>query len=136
MYQGEFYDLGDDELVMTLEIEGENRCEILNNILNEEWNQSGHFIIEGYELDEIFFHLLIGEMNPDSDLDLYDSEYQEYLFKVKTACEMGLDLSPFLGEYNKEVNSIDIFNFFCESIRLKFEYDNDTLNIDYKIKRI
>jgi hypothetical protein len=55
MYRGEFFD--EKDLVMTLEIEGNSRCEILKNILNEEWTQEGDFIIEGYELDDIFFNL-------------------------------------------------------------------------------
>jgi len=133
MYRGEFFD--EKDLVMTLEIEGNSRCEILKNILNEEWTQEGDFIIEGYELDDIFFNLLAAEMNPDSNIDSsYDTEYNEYLYKAKFHSDMGLTLLPFLSEDNREANTIDIFDFFCNSIKLKFEYDNDSLNIEYKTK--
>jgi hypothetical protein len=139
MYRSEFFDNGD--LVLTLEVEGNNRCEILKNILDSEWTQEGHFIIEEYELDDIFFNLLFVEMNPDFDTDIfidsyYDVKYNEYLYKVKFYSDMGLTLLPFLSEHNKESNTIDIFDFFCESIKEKFEYDNDSLNIEYETKWI
>jgi hypothetical protein len=133
MYRCEFFE--EKDLVMTLEIEGNNRCDLLKNILDGEWTQEGDFIIEEYELEDIFFNLLVVEMNPDSNIDnSYDTEYNEYLYKVKFHSDMGLTLLPFLSEHNKESNTIDIFDFFCNSIRLKFEYDNDSLNIDFKIK--
>jgi hypothetical protein len=121
---------------MTLEIEAENRCEMLNVILQDDYIQYGHFIIEEHDIEDIIFNLLMVEMNPDSDIDLYDKEYQEYLHRAKFHSEYGINLRPFLTDFNYELNTIDIFNFFCESIKLKFEYDNDSLNIDYKTKRI
>jgi hypothetical protein len=134
MYKAEFTD--NEDLVMTLEIEAENRCEMLNIILKDDYMQYGHFVIEEHDTDDIIFNLLIGEMNPDSDIDLYDKEYQEYLYRAKLHSEKGLTLRPFLSDDNYEVNTIDIFNFFCESIKLAFEYYNDSLNIDYKTERI
>jgi hypothetical protein len=134
MYRAEFTD--NEDLVMTLEIESENRCEMLNVILKDDYMQSGHFVIEEYDTDDIIFHLLIIEMNQDSDIDLDDTEYQEYLYRAKFHSEYGLTLRPFLAENNYEINTIDIFNLFCESIKLKFEYDNDSLNIDYKTERV
>jgi hypothetical protein len=121
---------------MTLEIEAENRCEMLYAILNDDYTQYGHFVIEEHDIKDIIFNLLITEMNPDFDLDLYDKEYQEYLYRAKFHSEYGIDLRPFLTDFNYELNTIDIFNFFCESIRGKFEYDNDTLNIDYRTERV
>jgi len=134
MYKAEFTD--NEDLVMTLEIEAENRCEMLNVILKDDYTQYGHFVIEEHDTDDIIFNLLIGEMNPDSDIDLYDKEYQEYLYRAKFHSEYGITLRPFLTDFNYELNTIDIFNSFCESIKLKFEYDNDTLNIDYNTERI
>lgn len=134
MYKAEFTD--NEELVMTLEIEAENRCEMLNVILKDDYTQYGDFVIEEHDIGDIIFNLLITEMNPDSDLDLYDKEYQEYLYRAKLHSEYGITLRPFLTDFNYELNTIDIFNSFCESIKLKFEYDNDTLNIDYKTERI
>jgi hypothetical protein len=134
MYKAEFTD--NEELVMTLEIEAENRCEMLNVILQDDYTQYGHFVIEEHDTDDIIFNLLIGEMNPDSNIDIQDTEYQDYLYRAKFHSEYGIDLRPFLTDFNYELNTIDIFNFFCESIRGKFEYDNDSLNIDYKTKRI
>ena len=134
MYKAEFTDNVD--LVMTLEIEAENRCEMLNVILKDDYTQYGDFVIEEYEIDNIIFDLLILEMNPDTNIDIQDPEYQEYLYRAKLHSEYGITLRPFLSDDNYEVNTIDIFNFFCESIKLAFEYDNDSLNIDYKTKRI
>ena len=134
MYKAEFTDNGD--LVMTLEIEAENRCEMLNVILKDDYTQYGDFVIEKYETDNIIFDLLIGELNPDSNIDIQDPEYQEYLYRAKLHSEYGITLKPFLSDDNYEVNTIDIFNFFCESIKLAFEWDNDSLNIDYKTERI
>ena len=134
MYKAEFTD--NEDLVMTLEIEAENRCEMLNVILKDDYTQYGDFVIEEYETDNIIFDLLIGELNPDSNIDIQDPEYQEYLYRAKLHSEYGITLKPFLSDDNYEVNTIDIFNFFCESIKLAFEYDNDSLNIDYKTERI
>ena len=134
MYKAEFTD--NEELVMTLEIEAENRCEMLNVILKDDYIQYGHFVIEEYETDNIIFDLLIGELNPDSNIDIQDPEYQEYLYRAKLHSEYGITLRPFLTDFNYELNTIDIFNFFCESIKLAFEYDNDSLNIDYKTEKI
>jgi hypothetical protein len=75
-------------------------------------------------------------MNPDSNIDIQDPEYQDYLYRAKLHSEYGLTLRPFLTDFNYELNTIDIFNSFCESIKLAFEYDNDSLNIDYKTERI
>jgi hypothetical protein len=135
MYRCNFYDL--DNLVMTLEIEGETRCDILKNILNSELYQVGDFIIEEYELDSIIFNFVYGKMkenNDDSYLD--DNRSNEYMYRLKSHAELGLYLSPFLSENNKEANSIDIFKFFCQQIKEQFEEDNDTLKIEYKIERI
>ena len=134
MYKAEFTD--NEDLVMTLEIEAENRCEMLNVILKDDYTQYGDFVIEKYETDNIIFDLLIGELNPDSNIDIQDPEYQEYLYRAKLHSEYGITLKPFLSDDNYEVNTIDIFNFFCESIKLAFEWDNDSLNIDYKTERI
>jgi hypothetical protein len=134
MYKAEFTD--NEDLVMTLEIEAENRCEMLNIILKDDYMQYGHFVIEEYDTEDIIFHLLITEMNPDSNIDLYDTEYKEYLYRAKLHSEYGITLRPLLAENNYEVNTIDIFNSFCESVKLKFEYDNDSLNIDYKTERV
>lgn len=134
MYRGEFFE--SDDLVLTLEIEGENRCEILSNILEKEWTQNGHFIIEYHDIDEIIFNLLLIQLNRDPDIDIYDHAYLEYLEKAEFYSKNGLTLSSFLDQDNKEINTVDIFDLFCESIRLKFEYDNDTLSIDYNVERI
>ena len=134
MYRGEFFE--SDDLVLTLEIEGENRCEILSNILEQEWTQNGHFIIEYHDIDEIIFNLLLIQLNKDPDIDIYDRVYLEYLEKAEFYSKNGLTLSSFLDQHNKEINTVDIFDLFCESIRLKFEYDNDTLSIDYNVERI
>jgi hypothetical protein len=134
MYKADFFENGD--LVLTLEMEGENRCEMLNAILEDDYVQSGHFVIEEYDIDDIIFNLLLIELNGDSNIDLYDAEYKDYLYRVKFYAKEGLTLKPFLSEHNKEINTIDIFDLFCESIRLKFEYDNDSLSIDYKVERI
>jgi hypothetical protein len=134
MYKAEFTD--NEDLVMTLEIEAENRCEMLHVILKDDYTQYGDFVIEEYETDNIIFDLLIGEMNPDSNIDIQDPEYQDYLYRAKLHSEYGLTLRPFLTDFNYELNTIDIFNSFCESIKLAFEYDNDSLNIDYKTERI
>jgi hypothetical protein len=134
MYKAEFTD--NEDLVMTLEIEAENRCEMLHAILNDDYTQYGDFVIEEYETDNIIFDLLIGEMNPDSNIDIQDTEYQDYLYRAKLHSEYGITLRPFLSDDNYEVNTIDIFNFYCESIKLAFEYDNDSLNIDYKTERV
>ena len=134
MYRGEFFD--HEDLVLTLEMEGENRCEMLNAILENDYVQYGDFVIEEYDIDDIIFNLLLIELNGDSNIDLYDAEYKDYLYRVKFYAKEGLTLKPFLSEYNKEINTIDIFDLFCESIRLKFEYDNDSLSIDYKVERI
>jgi hypothetical protein len=134
MYKAEFTD--NEDLVMTLEIEAENRCEMLHAILNDDYTQYGDFVIEGYETDNIIFDLLIGEMNPDSNIDIQDTEYQDYLYRAKLHSEYGITLGPFLSDDNYEVNTIDIFNFYCESIKLAFEWDNDSLNINYKTERV
>jgi hypothetical protein len=134
MYKAEFTD--NEDLVMTLEIETENRCEMLNIILKDDYVQYGHFVIDEYDTKNIIFDLLITEMNPDSNIEPYDTEYQEYLYRAKLHSEKGLTLRPFLSDDNYEVNTIDIFIFFCESIKLAFEYYNDSLNIDYKTERI
>lgn len=134
MYKTEF--TYNEDLVMTLEIEAENRCEMLYAILNDDYIQYGHFVIESYDIKNIIFDLLIMKMNPDSDIDIQDHEYQDYLYRAKLHSEKGLTLRPFLTDFNYEINTIDIFNFFCESIKLSFEYYNDSLNIDYKTERI
>jgi hypothetical protein len=134
MYKAEFTD--NEDLVMTLEIEAENRCEMLHAILNDDYTQYGDFVIEEYETDNIIFDLLIGEMNQDSNIGIQDTEYQDYLYRAKLHSEYGITLRPFLSDDNYEVNTIDIFNFYCESIKLAFEYDNDSLNIDYKTERV
>lgn len=48
MYKAEFTD--NEDLVMTLEIEAENRCEMLHVILKDDYIQYGHFVIESYDI--------------------------------------------------------------------------------------
>ncbi len=134
MYQCKFYDY--DDLVMTLEIEGDNRIEVLRNILNEEWTQVGYFSIENHEIDDIILNLLFGSLNPDSNDYDDDIKYKEYLYRIKTHLDYGLNLRNFLSHDNREINSIDVVEFFCKQIKEEFEQSNDTLKIRYKIERI
>lgn len=135
MFRCNFYDL--DHLVMTLEIEGETRCDILKNILNSEWDQVGDFIIEEWELDSIIFNFVYGKMKENKDDSYLDyNRSNEYMYRLKIHAKLGLYLSPFLSENNKESNSIDILKFFCQEIKEQFELDNDTLKIKYKIEKI
>lgn len=135
MYKCKFYDV--EDLVLTLEIEGKTRCEILNNILGEEWTQEGFFVIEQDEIDNIIFNLICGKMkNVDEDIYMNDYKYNKYRFDLKTRTELGLDLRPFLSEKNKEVNSRNIIEFFCKEIKDEFIINNDSLRIHYEIERI
>jgi hypothetical protein len=133
MYKAEFTD--NDDLVMTIEIEAENRSEMLNVILKDDYTQYGHFVIEEHEIKDIIFDLLFTEMNPDININ-NDTEYNEYLYKAKFHSEKGLSLRPFLSRSNYELNTMDIFNFFCESIKENLEYNSDHLSIEYNTERI
>jgi hypothetical protein len=133
VYRAQFYVGGD--LVMTLEIEGETRIEILKNIIQSQWTQQGFFVIEDHEIDDIIMNL-VGGLNSSSDDYLDDNKWQEYLYKLKTHLELGLDLRKFLSDGNKEINSMDIFKRFCSEIKDEFEMSNDTLNISYNTERI
>jgi hypothetical protein len=134
MYKCEFYESGD--LVMTLEIEGETRIDVLKNILDSEWTQYGDFVIEEEDLVAIILNLLFGNLNKGSDDYLDDAEYREYLYKLKTNLNYGLDLRPFLSEDQKDVNAINIVDYFCKQTRDEFMQSNDTLNISFKITRV
>lgn len=79
---------------------------------------------------------LVGGLNSSSVDYLDDNKWQEYLYKLKTHLELGLDLRKFLSDGNKEINSMDIFKRFCDEIKDEFEMSNDTLNISYNIERI
>jgi hypothetical protein len=133
MYKCEFYESGD--LIMTLEIEGESRIDVLKNILDNEWTQYGDFVIEEQDLEAIILNILFGNLNKDSQdyLDAY--KYQEYLYKLKTNLNYGLDLRPFLSEDQKNVNAIKIVDYFCKQTSDEFMQSNDTLNISFKITR-
>jgi hypothetical protein len=133
MYKCEFYETGD--LVMTLEIEGETRIDILKNILDNEWIQYGDFVIEEEDLEAIILNLLFGNLNKDSDDYLDDAEYREYIYKLKTNLNYGLDLRPFLSEDQKDVDAINIVDYFCKQTSDEFMQSNDTLNITFKITR-
>lgn len=133
MYRAQFYDGGD--LVMILEIEGKTRIEILKNIIQNQWTQEGFFVIEDHEIDDIIMNL-VGGLNSSSVYYLDDNKWQEYLYKLKTHLELGLDLRKFLSDGNKEINSMDIFKRFCDEIKDDFEMSNATLNISYNIERI
>jgi len=120
---------------MTLEIEGESRIDVLKNILDNEWTQYGDFVIEEQDLEAIILNILFGNLNKDSQdyLDAY--KYQEYLYKLKTNLNYGLDLRPFLSEDQKNVNAIKIVDYFCKQTSDEFMQSNDTLNISFKITR-
>jgi hypothetical protein len=133
MYKCEFYESGD--LVMTLEIEGETRIDVLKNILNNEWTQYGDFVIEEQDLEAIILNLLFGNLNKDSEDYSDDLKYQEYLYRLKTNLNLGLDLRPFLSEDQKEVNAINIIDYFCKQTSDEFMQSNDTLKISFKITR-
>jgi hypothetical protein len=133
MYKCEFYETGD--LVMTLEIEGETRIDILKNILDNEWIQYGDFVIEEEDLEAIILNLLFGNLNKDSDDYLDDLKYKEYVYKLKTNLNLGLDLRAFLSEAQKGVNVINIVNYFCKQIIDEFMESNDTLMMTCKITR-
>ena len=133
MYKCEFYESGD--LVMTLEIEGETRIDVLKNILNNEWTQYGDFVIEEQDLEAIILNLLFGNLNKDSEDYSDDLKYQEYLYRLKTNLNLGLDLRPFLSEDQKEVNTINIIDYFCKQTSDEFMQSNDTLKISFKITR-
>jgi len=132
-YKCEFYETGD--LVMTLEIEGETRIDILKNILDNEWIQYGDFVIEEEDLEAIILNLLFGNLNKDSDDYLDDLKYKEYVYKLKTNLNLGLDLRAFLSEAQKGVNVINIVNYFCKQIIDEFMQSNDTLMMTCKITR-
>lgn len=133
MYKCEFYESGD--LVMTLEIEGETRIDVLKNILNNEWTQYGDFVIEEQDLEAIILNLLFGNLNKDSEDYSDDLKYQEYLYRLKTNLNLGLDLRPFLSEDQKEINAINIIDYFCKQTSDEFMQSNDTLKISFKITR-
>lgn len=135
MYRCKFYDGSD--WVMTLEIEGDNRCQIINNIIKEEWTQEGHFILEGDETENIIYNLIFGGFPDKLGNDYYNEDIgSEYIRNLTSRVELGLDITPFLSSKNKNIDSEGILKLFCEEIKDEWKYSNDSLDIYYDIEKI
>ena len=135
MYRCKFYDKSD--LVMVLEIEGDNRCQIINNIIKEEWTREGDFIIEEEELENVIYNMIFGGMPDKLGDDYYKEDIEsEYIRNLTSRAELGLDITPFLSSRNKKIDSEGILKLFCKEIKDEWEYSNDYLNITYKIYKI
>lgn len=133
MYRVKFVDWSDIEkgqnpdLLMVLEVEGETRTEVLYNILAENWTQEGDFIIEPYEFESVI---------TDMVFDLCDSPNKEAEYKLLCHSQFNLNLDPILKSTQKGISAKKILGIFCEIVKGNWEYDNDTLRIDYEIKEV
>lgn len=138
MYKAEFVDWSrtrrgeDPELVMTLEVPGESRTEVLYNLLTENWEQFGEFIIDDEEYPDIIFDFIQILCDPTK----YEGEEAEYRLKLHS--EMNLDLRPLLDQNDKNINAVGIIEIFCGCVKESWEFQNDSdnLNIDYKVYKV
>lgn len=131
MYTVEFYAKEYDQKnhVMTLEIPGNSRTEVIYNILESNWEQQGEFQIFDHEWEDIVYDFVQILCN----VEKYDGEEAEY--RLKLHGEFNLDLTPLLNESDKNINSKGIIDIFCNSIKESWLYDNDSLGVTYKIRK-
>lgn len=133
MYRVKFVDWSETkrgqnpDLLMVLEVEGDTRTEVLYNLLTENWTQEGDFIIEDYELESVITTMVF---------DLCDSPNKEAEYKLLCHSQFNLTLDPILKSSKKGISAEEILGYFCGSVKGSWEYDNDTLSIDYEIKQI
>jgi hypothetical protein len=57
-YEVNFFTADDGDLVFTLNIDGGTRTTLLNNILLQEWEQSGYFNVDGEDWEDIVWNFL------------------------------------------------------------------------------
>lgn len=131
MYVVDFYvkEYGQKSHAMTLDIEGNSRTEVLYNILTSNWEQQGNFQIFDDEWENIIYDFVQILCN----VEKYEGE--EALYRLKLHGEYNLDLTPLLSDSDKKITSKGIIGILCDIIEESWLYDNDTLEISYKIKK-
>lgn len=127
MYNIYFYESGHN--VMLLNIEGDTRTEVLYTILKENWEQSGEFIVDEEEGEDIFYDFV--QM-------LYDTtkyDWEEGLYMMGFYSEFNLDLSKILDDSYKNVDAEGIIDLFCSCIKEAWEFHNEEFDITYNIEK-
>lgn len=131
MYTIDFYvkEYGNKNHVMILDIEGDSRTEVIYNILESNWEQQGEFQIFDYEWEDLIYDFVQILCN----VEKYEDKEAEY--RLKLHGEFNLDLTPLLNDSDKDITSEGIIDIFCDIIKESWLYDNDTLEISYKIRK-
>lgn len=116
IYEVNFFDEEDGNLVSTFGIEASSTLEMLYKILNQEWEQGGILMIYDDDMDGIFEDFLSQILR---DVPAEDLEF--HIFKLKEFCKLGLSISKFLKDYAKDLSPGKILNIFCSDIKDYFE---------------
>jgi hypothetical protein len=117
MYNIHFFE--GDHNVMLLNIEGNTRTEVLYTILKGNWEQSGEFIVDEEEYDDIFFDFIQILCN----VEKYEGE--EAVYRLKLHSEYNLDLTRLLNDSDKNIGAEGIIEIFCNCIKEAWEWNND-----------
>jgi hypothetical protein len=133
-YEVNFFTADDGDLVFTLNIDGGTRTTLLNNILLQEWEQSGYFNVDGEDWEDIVWNFLqyIFKDPPypyGDDVEL-SYEYKKFLYNLEMLAEYNLSIRGVLEESSSEIQEEEILNIFCESIVENFDYVQSTFNSD------
>ena len=112
---------------MLLEIEGNTRTEVLYTIMKENWEQSGDFIVDDEENEEIFFDFVQILCDPTK----YEGEEAKYMLEFYSG--FNLDLSKILSESYKNADTEEIIDIFCNAIKEAWEWHDEEFDITYNI---
>lgn len=133
-YEVNFFTADDGDLVFILNIDGGTRTTLLNNILLQEWEQSGHFNVDDEDWEDIVWNFLQGIFKdppyPYGDDGELSYEYKKFLYNLEMLAEYNLSIRGVLEESNSEIQEEEILNIFCESIVENFDYAQSTFNPD------
>jgi hypothetical protein len=133
-YEVNFFTADDGYIVFTLNIDGGTRTTLLNNILLQEWEQSGSFNVDGEDWEDIVWNFLQYIFKdppyPYGDDGKLSYEYKKFLYNLEMLAEYNLSIRGVLEESSSEIQEEEILNIFCESIVENFDYVQSTFNPD------
>jgi hypothetical protein len=115
--------------LMELWIKGDKRTEILQNILQENWEEGGVFQVDDIEN-------IIYDITQMLLLSKYEDKEARYMLELYSG--FNLDLRPILKPDYKNIDPVEILDMFCNCIKESWEFNNDqeNLNIEYDISTI
>jgi len=136
-YEINFFTKRRGELVFTLGIVGGSRTKLLYNIISQNWDQGGYFIVDEGDWDDIKWNFLDLICNNVPYYPEDPNGYNKFVYNLEMLCEYDLNIRGSISKYNPEIKEKDILKIFCDCIVENFDYEAaGTDKFKFKIDKI